>query len=514
MRSPGPARTLALGFALAGLLCGDARAQRADVEEWSVGWLPGFSDLFDDGVFSSGPGQLYNIGCPTSPPPPASEANGVLTVSGGLFPCKGFEVQPNARIPGGATMRALFEVPHPLVVPIGASYGMVIKNVAESDAAYLLIRRGPDPNGTAGSDTLFVELAADATFTPVAAIVLSVNPVGDPQLPERIELELTLTPNAVTGELIPSARYSECGTGVQACSPRPALLPLPPVTSPPLDGGALAAGVLHIPAFKEVVLPNPSDNPFPVSIDDWSLSMAADDDFETPPLGSLEPYQTSVAVCGSAAIENGALALDLQGSCPKVVAAFVGALASELDASATYRFAIPGRCEQYGVGASAQSDAADVALVRDGDGSLAVWLTTEPQAGGPALPILERTTLSATPDSDTALAAVQAVELRLLLSDDGFGDLLPHGQFRLCETSPCAPAVAFEDLDPAVFPMPPPGGESCGTALAERDLPSDGGLFAGGVPVTANLFAAAPEPAASATAAAAVAVLLFLRRRR
>ena len=74
------------------------------------------------------------------------------------------------------------------------------------------------------------------------------------------------------------------------------------------------------------------------------LAMAAADDFETPPLGAMSPYQTSTASCGSAAVENGALALDLQGSCPKVVAAFVGSLASGLDASATVRFAIPARC--------------------------------------------------------------------------------------------------------------------------------------------------------------------------
>lgn len=510
MWNSGGARTLALGLALAGLVCADAHAQRADVESWSVDWAPGFTDLFDDGVFTSGPGQLYNVGCPASGAG-VVEAGGLLTVPGVSFPCKGFEVQPNARIPGGATMRALFETALP---PIGASYGLVIKNLNESDAAYLLIRRGPDPNGTSGSDTLFVELAADATFTPVAAIVLSVNPAGDPQLPERIELELTLTPNAVDGTLLPSARYSECGAGVQPCSPRPALLPLPPVTSPPPDGGALAAGVLHIPAFKEVVPPDPTKNPFPVSIEDWSIAMSADDDFETAPLGAMSPYQTSTATCGSAVVEDGALALDLEGSCPKVVAAFLGSLASDLDASANFRFAIPERCERYGVGASAQTDLAELALVRDGTGELAVWLTTEPEAGdGPALPILEYAHLSATPVGDPTLAGVEAVELRLLLEDDGFGGRIPHGQFRLCETSPCAAEVAFEDLAPTVF-LPPPPTSLCGIEVAERGLPTDGGAFAGDVPVTANLFALAPEPAAGATAAAAIAALHFLRRRR
>jgi hypothetical protein len=243
--------------------------------------------------------------------------------------------------------------------------------------------------------------------------------------------------------------------------------------------------------------------------------MTADDDFETPPLGAMSPYQTSTSSCGSAAVENGALALDLQGNCPAVFAAFVGSLASELDASATYRFTIPQRCASYGVGASAQSDLAHLSLVRDGDGSLAVWLTTEPEAGdGPEVPILERTTLSATPASDAVLAATAAVELRLLLADDGLGDLVPHGQFRLCGTSPCAPEVAFEDLPPAEFTLPPPSGTRCGSPIAERALPSDGGLLAGGIPVTANLFATAPEPTASASAAVAIAALLHRRRRR
>ena len=403
MRNLGPKRLLALGLALAGLAAGDASAQRADVEAWAVDWVPGFVDLFDDGVFSFGPGQAYNIGCPQDAMP--TEAGGVLTVPGGFFPCKGFEVQPDARIPSGATMRALFDVALP---PTGASYGIVIKNLDESDAAYLLIRRGADPNGTAGSDTLFVELAADATFTPVAAIVLSVNPAGDPQLPQKIELELTLTPNDGNGTLIPSARYSECGPGVQPCSPRPPLLPVPPVIVPQTDG-ALAAGVLHVPAFKEVVPSDPSKNPFPVSIEDWSLQMAAADDFEMAPLGTLEPYQTSTGTCGSVAVADGALALDLEGNCPKVVAAFVGSLASGLDASASYRFAIPQRCDRYGVAANAQSDLAELAVVRDGDGSLAVWLSTEAETGeGPAVAILERTTLSATPTSDQTLAATAA----------------------------------------------------------------------------------------------------------
>lgn len=488
MRNPGGARTLALGLALASLVCGDAHAQRAVIESWSVDWAPGFADLFDDGVFTSGPGQLYNVGCPANGAG-VVETDGLLTVPGVSFPCKGFEIQPNARIPGGATLRALFETSLP---PIGASYGLVIKNLNESDAAYLLIRRGPDPNGTSGSDTLFVELAADATFTPVAAIVLSVNPAGDPQLPERIELELTLTPNAVTGTLIPSARYSECGTGVQPCSPRPALLPLPPVTSPQ-SNGALTAGVLHIPAFKEVVPPDPTKLPFPVSIEDWSITTSADDDFETPPLGSTLPYQTSTATCGDAFVEDGALVIDLEGTCPKVVAALLGSLASGLDASANFRFAIPDRCERFGVGASAQTDLAELSLVRDGNGELAVWLTTEPEAGdGPALPILESAHLSASPVGDPALAGIEAVELRLLLEGDGFGDRIPHGQFRLCETSPCAAEVAFEDLAPAEF-LPPPPTSLCGVEVAERGLPTDGGVFAGDVPVTANLFALAPE---------------------
>ena len=245
-----------------------------------------------------------------------------------------------------------------------------------------------------------------------------------------------------------------------------------------MDGGALAAGTLHIPAFKEVVPPDPSTNPFPVSIEDWSLEMAAEDDFEFAPLGALVPYQTSTGTCGSAAIEDGALALDLLGSCPKVVAAFLGSLASGIDASATYRFAIPDRCDRYGVSASAQGDLAELALVRDGDGSLAVWLSSEAEAGdGPALPILERTTLSASPATDGALAAAQALELRLLLEDDGFGALVPHGQYRLCDTSPCPAQAGVRGPRTGDLPDPRSAGNALrhaalGTRRAERRRPA------------------------------------------
>jgi hypothetical protein len=421
------------------------------------------------------------------------------------------------------------ETPNPpRIAPTTLSrVGIAVRNAAGTDAVFLHVRRSNDeaqqcaeilpPDtcfGTGGADVLYVELADEANDTISRTYTLTQNPTSSPDLPNAYELELTLV--RVGDQLLPSARFRECKTSYLnggPCAPADPLLDLVPVTGPPettsVDGGALAASESHLPAFYAAA----PGGPFSIRVDDWDLAMDADDDFEAAPLGAVAPYQTSTGVCGAAAVDGGgALVLDASDGCPTVIAAFAGSLASDANASATLRYELPARCQQQGVTLGAGPERANVSLVRDADGSLALWLTTEPEAGdGPAIPILERTLLSATPASDAALAAVAAIELRVSLADDGLGGRIPHGTYRLCETSPCEPSTPFEDLDPASF-EPPASGVACGVDLAERGLPSDGGVLAADVPVAASLVLT-PEPGALATGVAASIALAAARRR-
>jgi len=510
-----------------------AGAQRVAVEEWSAAWSPGFADDFEDGVFESGPGAPYLVACGN-----AGEANGRLGLGTVTTPCTGFEVRPQALVPGGLVLRALLSLPTtaeptpgtpnpPRIAPTTLSrVGIAARNAAGTDAVFLHVRRSNDeaqqcaeilpPDtcfGTGGADVIYVELADEANDTISRTYTLTQNPTSSPDLPNAYELELTLV--RVGDQLLPSARFRECKTSYLnggPCAPADPLLDLVPVTGPPettsADGGALDAGESHLPAFYAAA----PGGPFAIRIDDWDLAMDAADDFEATSLGAVAPYQTSTGVCGAASVADGALALDASDGCPTVLAAFAGSLASDASASASLRYELPARCEQQGVSLSAGPERASLSLVRDFDGSLWLWLANEPEAGdGPALPILERTLLSATPASDAALASVAAIELRLALADDGLGGRIPHGRYRLCETSPCELSVAFEDLDPASFD-PPASGVACGVDLAERGLPSDGGALAADVPVAASLVLT-PEPGALASGVAA-ALSLAARRRR
>ena len=514
-------------------LAAPASAQRVEIEQWSAAWSPGFADDFADGVFASGPTEAYNVACGT-----ANETGGRLVLGTATSPCTGFEVRPRALVPGGLVMRVLVSLPtvaeptaqdpnpQPIPPTTQARVGIAVRNATGSDAVYLHVRRSNDVRqcqadpvcgpladsefGAGGNDVIYIELADEAGETIARTVTLTQNPTSSPDLPNAYELELTLTPSGTS--LLPSGRWRECKDSYLSGGPCSAAVPLTaltPVAGPPAtvsaDGGALAAGQSHLPAFYA----SAPAGPFAMRIDDWDLAMGASDDFETAPLGSSAPYQTSTGVCGAASVGDGALALDASDGCPKVIAAFAGSLASEASASATLRYTLPARCEQRGVAFTAGADQANLALVRDADGSLALWLTSEPEAGdGPAIPLIERATLSETPESDAALAAVGAVELRLSLVPDGLGALLPHGEYRLCPSSPCEPAVAFVDLPPASFD-PPLAGYACRVDLAERALPSDGGVLAADQPTTATL-TLVPEPSAWASG---VAAMLALRRR-
>lgn len=506
-------------------LAGPAAAQRAHFEQWSAAWSPGFHDDFEDGI----PSSAYNVACGT-----ATETDGrlVLTTATTGCPSPGFEVRPSVLSPGALVLRAIVSLPTVAIpgptpgrIPptTQGRAGLAVRNASGSDAVFLHIRRSNDvlqcvqdpceldPTfGTGGNDVLYVELADETQRTISRSLALTVNPSPtEPTLAPAFELELTLAPDGV--DLLPSARFRECALGYLSggpCSTEP-LEGLTPVAGPPetvsADGGVLAAADSHVPAFYATA----PIGPFTVRIDDWDVAQGASDDFELAPLGSVAPYQTSTGVCGAASVADGALALDATDGCPKVIAAFAGSLASEASAAATLRWGLPKRCEQRGVALTAGPDQANLALVRDADGSLALWLTSEPEAGdGPAIPLLARSVLSATPESDPALADVVAIELRVSLADDGV--LAPAGEYRLCETLPCEAGVAFTPLDPATF-EPPATGSACGVDLAERAAPSDGGAFAAGVPVAANL-SLVPEPGAVASALAAALALGALRR--
>jgi hypothetical protein len=498
-----------------------AHAQVASFEEWSVDWSPGFADDFADGVFTSGPGEAYNVACGS-----ANETGGRLVVGTATTPCAGFEIRPQALVPGGLVLRALVSLPTtaeptpgtpnpPRIAPTTqARVGIAVRDQAGTDAVFLHVRRSndeaqecadiPAPDtcfGTGGNDVLYVELGDEAGDTVSRTYTLTQNPTSSPDLPNAYELELTLTPDGDV--LLPSARFRECKTSYLSggpCAPADPILDLVPETAPPtstsVDAGALDAGDSHVPAFYA----NAPGGAFAVRLDDWDLAMDAADDFETPPLGSTLPYQTSTGLCGTAAVGSGALALGAQDGCPKVIAAAAGSLASEAVAAATLRYTLPARCEMRGATFSIGADQANLALVRDADGSLAVWLTGEAVGGGPAVPLVEQATLSATPASDATLLATDAVELRLALASDGLGGLVPHGQYRLCPTSPCAPGVAFVDLDAATEPPAP------GNACFDVGLASDGGVAADDVPVAASL-QLVPEPHAVAGALAAALAL-------
>jgi hypothetical protein len=86
------------------------------------------------------------------------------------------------------------------------------------------------------------------------------------------------------------------------------------------------------------------------------------------------------------------------------------------------------------------------------------------------------------------------------------GARVPHGQFRLCPTSPCAPAIPFDDLDPAAEPAP-------ASACFDLAIATDGGAVADDVPLAASLYLV-PEPSALAVALASAASLAALAARR
>lgn len=504
-----------------------AHAQVVAFEQWSVDWTPGFADDFADGVFTSGPGEPYNVACGT-----ANEANGRLAVATSSA-CTGFEIRPLALVPDGFVLRALISLPTTAEPSVGtpnppriapttqARVGLAVRNATGTDALFLHVRRSNDPAqecadipspdtcfGTGGNDVLYIELVDESGDTISRTYTLTQNPTSSPDLPNAYELELELVPS--DGLLLPTARFRECKTSYLAggpCAPADPLVELTTVTGPPADvspdAGALEAGVVHIPAFYA----NAPGGAFAVRIDDWDLEMSAADDFATPPLGATLPYQTSTAVCGTADVAGGALGLAATGDCPKVIAAVSGSLASETTAAATLRYELPQRCEERGVAFTAADEHANLALVRDADGSLGVWLTggSESEAG-PAVALVERATLSATPDGDVTLAATEAIELRLDLAIDGLGGSVPHGQYRLCPTSPCAEEIPFVDLAVASLDPPAPGNE-----CFDLGLTIDGGVVPADVPVAASLYVA-PEPHSFASALTAIALLAAQRR--
>src|SRR5262249_34161251 len=141
-----------------------------------------------------------------------------------------------------------------------------------NDAVFLHVRRSNDvlqcaenpceldPTfGTGGADVLYVELADESGRTVSRTVALTVNPSpSEPTMALAFDLELTLTPAGTS--LLPRARFRErtipylsggpCLPGDPFVDLIPVLgsAPSAPDTVSP-DGGALAAGAVHLPAL-------------------------------------------------------------------------------------------------------------------------------------------------------------------------------------------------------------------------------------------------------------------------
>jgi hypothetical protein len=523
----------ALRLFLAVLLAGLIGAQGAaaydfEVHEWSVDWL-GFADDFQDGVLEDGePGEAFHYAAVCGAPADEGETGaieetgGALVLSGPQVPCNGAIVGAAMGAPEPTETRATFA----LVVPeLGASYGISLSTLDQSDLAVLVVTRQAIPQlGLA--DALLVVLAADpfagALPTPVRIGLLSSTSPHAQVLDGRvaIELRLTTTRNA-SGELIPNGQYRRC-----AASPceAEATTPFLPMTSTGLaaDGGALSPALLHYPAFTAFA--GQEGAPFEVAVEEWLARGRGTDDFED---GVFPDAPSYLFTCGDEAFvgESGGV-LHLRGpanpACGTSVA-FNGGLPGPVSARASFSFEVPRPCEAFGfsIGPDPSQFALDYAylvVARDEVEVLGpprtivpgpIWLRlygeSEAASGGPAYAIAASTLLSTTadPETDPALADVTSIELALDLEPDGDGQR-PAPGYRLCTATGCP--VDFTPLGPPSFYGILEIVAVCGVPTWEYGFSSNGGRIDSRELLGAALVTV-PEPAPGASALAALAAL-------
>lgn len=503
---------------LAALFCiaVPASAYRFDVEEWSAAW-EGFADDFEDGVLplagGSGP-PLYTAVCGVTA---ESESDGALQLVGPAA-CPGSPGAVLASTSGTsagetrATFR--FEVP-----ALGQTYGVTVSDQTSTDTVLLVLTR----NEVAGlfEDALLVALLADPFVvgipTAVAFAILSNAPPHDSVSAAAIELRLVTAPGP--GGMQPTGSYRLCANDPCEDEATTPFLPLAPSPTAPPDGGALLPSLSHGPAL---VAFSQGAGDFSFEVEEWSASGSTSDDFEADAFAEAAPYVFS---CGSATdVEQADGVLSLLGPvepCGGTGLAFLAAFPGPIAIQARYGFAVPGRCEAYGVSTGASgNDFAFLSLARtpdplDPEGAsdvLTVRLSSESESGGRWVPVVASARVSDAPLADPALADVRAIELVLELGVDLAG-LVPTGRFRLCTDTGCPPA--FTPLAPGA-PTAEPDAFVCGIPAASYDPPADGsGAVVWEGPMGASLFATrVPEPGAGASAGVALLTLLALRRSR
>jgi hypothetical protein len=507
----------AASFAIALCVASAAGAYRYDVEEWSATW-EGFSDDFEDGllpVVGSGGAPIYLPICAVTS---ESETGGALVLEGPDPLCPN---TPGAVLAttGGSTVGEIratfrFEVP-----AFGQVYGITLSDAASTDIALLVVARTEIP--ILAPDALLVALLTDPTVgglpTPVAFDVLSLEPPHDSVSAAAIELRLVTAPGG--GGVLPTGSYRLCESSPCEDEATPPFEPLAAAPTAPPDGGALVAALPHGPALLAF---SPGAGDFAFEVEEWSTLGSASDDFESAAFGDGAPYGFSCG--GEADVEQADGTLALRGPiepCGATGLAFLAAHPGPLSIHARYGFTVPGLCEAYGISAGPNgSDFAFLSLVRSPDPldpesgaeALYVRLSSEPESGGPLIPVVASARISGDPLSDPALADVRAIEFELELGADLAG-LVPAGRFRLCGETSCPPD--FTPLEPGSAASDPDA-ILCGYSAASYDPPADGsGMLVWEGPIGASLFATrVPEPGPAAAGGSALLTVLALRRRR
>ncbi|HSJ95705.1 MAG TPA: hypothetical protein VLC53_01450 [Myxococcota bacterium] len=507
---------LACAIACAVFLAAAAAGYRYDVREWSADW-EGFSDDFEDGVLpAGGPGEAP-VYLPICGVTGESETGGALQLAGPDPLCP---AQPGAILAttGGATVgetRATFRFQIP---DLGESYGLTVSDQATSDFVSLVLARNPVPG--LFPDALLVVLLADPFVgdlpTPVAFSVLSTSPPHSDVSGAALELRLVTAPGP--GGALPTGTYRLCAASPCEDESTTPFQSLAPAIPPSADGGALLPDLAHGPTLVAFSF---GEGDFLVEVEEWSTRGSASDDFESPAFADTTPYSFSCGAATNVEQANGVLSLvGPVAPCGGNTLGFLAGFPGPLAIRASFDFVVPGPCEAYGVSAgSGASDFAFLGFARSpdpldpesGSEALYVRLGSEPEAGGPAIPIVASARVSGDPLADPALADVTSIELELDLSADLAG-LVPSGRFRLCTETGCPPAFTLlepsapaADLDPLL----------CGVPATGYDPPADGlGALAWEGPVGAALVATrVPEAGAAASAAAALLALLGLLAR-
>jgi YVTN family beta-propeller protein len=488
MRFTGSSRALLLALALSLSASASDPSFAFDVEEWQTIWLD-YSDDFQDGAFwddnpSTEPTH-YFVGCGSIDD--EDEDDGRLRLQGATCVNAASAFAAASETTVRATFR--FAVPSP-----NAGYGVFVSNYGTDRVTLSLDRYTQPPPEPA--DALIALLSAEPEETPEADMIpvkwalISDNPDGDPSLDViqaielKLQFDLQLAPDPRNSVLIPTGSYRLCSESPceDEAEFQPIEAPPPPPYEIPDDEGALATRDAHgamLVGFSR------DGSSFAFDVEEWSQTASAFDDFEDGVFpGHLPPYYFTCGDPTKVVEANGKLTLlGPNAPCNGLGFGAGGSQPGKLLTRAKYVFEIPDRCEGYGIALGNDTgvfppDFVTLMLWRsqylDEPDVLAVTLHSEPEAGGPAWPIVARALVSTDPDDDPALAEVEAIELELALERSAPGEpLVPTPRFRLCTASGCPPE--FSLLDPHV-PAPDPDAMVCGLPASLLDPPGDQGV--------------------------------------